>query len=454
MNRKFLPAIFILLTVFLFGVERAEACSCVPSSSPCAVYQGADAVFIGTATAKEVIKSAKPNIRVQLNVDETFKGTSSQQETVANEGLCEFHFEVGKTYLVYAKRDKETNLLRVFYCSRTTQLENAAPDLEFIRLMAAGKPISTIYGTVEQLTDNEKLKFIPLKNIRLVMFRDFLKSGDKYIRPEKNNSELETFTDDKGNYRFDNLPEGIHRLKIFLPDGLMAYDDERKIIIKNPSCSENNFDIQIDGRISGKIVNSEGKPEALVGVSISGTEYNPYLYYSSYVQTDVNGNYEIKGLPPGKYKLIARRKGFGVTSDFPFTDYYFPGTFDESEAQIFNLKYAEKLQNVDLRLFPTPVMKKIQIELVLEDSISINSPDIYHQIYYQVYAGKAQKGSLDYVVYPDKDGKKTLTVYSGFEYKIYAVARLKDGRWYETEPMVIRAEKMPEFIKLVAKLRK
>ena len=137
MKQRLAFSIVFLFVLFLFGFSKAEACTCRSSNSPCVVYQSADAVFL--ATAEEITKSENSfGSKIKLKVDEAFKGVSSTQETVLGAGVCDFHFTVGKTYLVYAERDKETNFLRVFLCSRTTSLENGAQDLEFIRLLVAG----------------------------------------------------------------------------------------------------------------------------------------------------------------------------------------------------------------------------------------------------------------------------------------------------------------------------
>ncbi len=446
MKQRLAFSIVFLFVLFLFGFSKAEACSCVPSNSPCAVYQSADAVFL--ATAEEITKSENLyGSKTKLKVEEAFKGVNSPQEIILNEGVCEFNFEVGETYLVYATRDKKTNFLRVFLCSRTTSLKNAVQDLEFIRLLVAGKLVSSIYGIVKQPANNEKHEFIPLPNVRLVMFTDFLKSGDKNVRSKKTNSERETVSDSKGNYRFDNLPEGMHRLRIFLPNDLTTFNDERKIFTQNPSCSESSFDIHIDGRISGKIVNAEGKPAPLVGVSISNRE-NQYFYYLPNAQTDINGNYEIKGIPPGKYILSVSPSRVKSNFSFPFISYYYPATFNAFEAKIIELDYAGKVQGINLKMLPTSFEKKIQIELVWEDEMPISPPNIY----YNVFAGTAETSSN--YVYTDKQGKGTLTIFSGFDYQIYAYGQSKDGRVYETDKVIVKAENTEDVIKLKVRLRR
>ncbi len=446
MKQRLAFSIVFLFVLFLFSFSKVEACTCRASNSPCAVYQSADAVF--SATVEEITKSENSfGSKIKLKVDEAFKGVSSIQVTVLGEGVCDFHFTVGKNYLVYAKRDKETNFLRVGLCSRTTSLENAAQDLEFIRLLVAGKSFSSIYGKVEQRTDKENPRSIPLQNIKLVIFTDSIKKENKYVSPKGKDKQREILTDSAGNYRFDDLPIGRHRLKIFLPDGLTVWKDEIEIGSGNQSCAEYDFSVQIDGRISGKIISDNGEPVPRAYVHLSPTEYNPYSYIPG-TQTDINGNYEIKGISPGKYKLSVSPKVPNSNFSFPFTRYYFPATFNESEAKIIELGYAEKIQNINLKMLPVSFTKKIQIELVWEDGTPITPPNIH----YKVFAGTAET-SLNYV-YSDKEGKPTLTIFSGFDYQIYAFGSLKDGRLYETDKVIVKAENTEDIIKLQARLRR
>ncbi len=447
MKQRLAFSIVFLFVLLLFGFSRAEACKCRSSNSPCAVYQSADAVFL--ATAEEITKSENSyGSKIKLKVDEAFKGISSAQETVLGAGVCDFHFTIGKKYLVYARRDKETNLLRVGLCSRTTSLENAAQDLEFVRLLVAGKSVSSIYGKVEQQTNKENPRYLPLQNIKLVMFADSLREGNKYVSPKQTERQREVFTDVNGTYRFDNLLEGMHRLKVFLPDGLTVFRDEEKINTKSPTCSEYDFNIEVDGKVSGKIVTAEGKPASQVSVHISNTEYNPYLYLNP-ARTDINGNYEIEGVPPGKYKIFVSPYFIPVTSGLPFTSYYLPGTYDQSEAKIFTLGYAEKLQNVNLQLPPSPITKQIRIELMWEDGTSVVSP-LPPDIFYEVSAGKVKKSPPGYV-YQNKEGQRGLTIYSGFEYIFYAYGKLEDGRLYETNRVTVEAKETSNLVKLIAR---
>ena len=446
MKQRFALPISLLFILFLFSFSKAEACSCRSSNSPCAVYQSADTVFL--ATAEEIAQSENSfGRKIKLKTDEAFKGINSKEETVFSGGMCSFHFTAGKKYLVYAKRDKETNELRVHLCSRTTSLEYGARDLEFIRLMVAGKSVSSIYGKVEQRTGKENPRSLALQNIKLAVVTDSIKKENKYVPPKDKDKLREVLTDAGGNYRFDDLPVGKHRLKIFLPNDLTTWKDEFEFGSGDQSCAQYDFSVQVDGRINGKIVADNGEPLPRAYVQLSATNYNPYFYIPG-AQTDIDGNYEIKGILPGKYKLSVSSNVPNSNYSFPFPRYYYPATFNESEAKILELGYAEKIQNINLKMLPVSFTKKIQIEVVWEDETPISPPNVH----YKVFAGTAETSSN--YVHSDKEGKPTLTIFSGFEYQIYAFGSLKDGRLYETDKIIVKAENTEDIIKLKARLRR
>ncbi len=282
----------------------------------------------------------------------------------------------------------------------------------------------------------------------MVIFTDLIKKGDKFVEPKKAARQREAYTDSDGKYRFDELPEGRHRLKIFLPDGLTVFKDQWEISTGIPSCSEYDFNAQIDGRISGRIVASDGKPVHKVRIYIGNLEYSPYLYIPS-AETDTNGYYELKGIPPGNYKLSVNPNIAANQNTSPFTNYYFGETFNSSEAQIFRLGLAEKLNNVNLKLFPIPDLKKTIVEVVWETGEAIDKPAVYYMT-----SSERIKGDSPRYAFPDQEGKSIIPIYSGFDYKIYAIGQLKDGRFYETKPLFIKAEQISGPIRLVAAVKK
>jgi hypothetical protein len=125
--------------------------------------------------------------------------------------------------------------------------------------------------------------------------------------------------------------------------------------VTSQSCGiELNFNAQLDGRISGRVLDSDGKPvpdSAQVSVVTLESADKDFAHTESRSDYTKNGQYEIDGLPPGKYVL-------GVNIADPpeggsaYAPTYFPGVTDLKNATIINIGAGEKLRNYDLRLPP------------------------------------------------------------------------------------------------------
>ncbi len=114
-------------------------CSCIAPPPPDIAAQEVDLVFAGTVIAKSVSNEAEPfsHFEVAFEVDEAFKGANGAEQLVVNTGrdsaICGVFFEVGSSYLVYAREangEFSTNL-----CDRTTSMANASDDLVALRVL-------------------------------------------------------------------------------------------------------------------------------------------------------------------------------------------------------------------------------------------------------------------------------------------------------------------------------
>lgn len=92
---------FLIAVVMVFAARSALACSVTVIDTVKRTFQEADVVFVG-----RVISVA--NFAATLEVMESFKGERQHHLVVSTASSCDFAgFEVGKIYLVVAKRDGE-----------------------------------------------------------------------------------------------------------------------------------------------------------------------------------------------------------------------------------------------------------------------------------------------------------------------------------------------------------
>lgn len=96
----------------------------------------ANAVFSGKVT--KIVSSASKgttitSLKVYIKVIKAWKGVTTENvvvSTAKGSNFCGFPFKVNEEYLVYSYGKK--NDLSTDICSRTTTLENAAKDIEFL----------------------------------------------------------------------------------------------------------------------------------------------------------------------------------------------------------------------------------------------------------------------------------------------------------------------------------
>lgn len=104
----------------------AIACSCPKTLPPIEALEKADAVFVGRVVKGEVRRHPHPKIKYwedrsfTFEVKQFWKGELQRTATVEtglNDGICGYHFIIGREYLVYARRSEEG--LYTSICTRT-----------------------------------------------------------------------------------------------------------------------------------------------------------------------------------------------------------------------------------------------------------------------------------------------------------------------------------------------
>lgn len=169
MRRKaslFQLAVFI--GAMLFPSGAAIACICSEMfTPPCAAFQRADVVFIGTVD--KIIKQGMaddvhlPHSFAYFKAVKFFKGNPAGDVAVGfAESDCDFKLEVNKQYLVYAYLGS-SGKMELRRCDRTRLLEDAEPDLTYIKSLASDRPQIFVTGAITSLREDE------LRNIRVIV---------------------------------------------------------------------------------------------------------------------------------------------------------------------------------------------------------------------------------------------------------------------------------------------
>ena len=197
-----LAGMFLLLPCF---AARALACQCRERQPPCSQYAEADAVFVGAVTGitfvdENLSASASefsPYAKITFNVERAFRGVGGTRAELMKWGTsCDFGFEEGKTYLVYAYRNPEKGTLSTSYCSRTAEVSEAAADLAYLGSLASAAPETLITGL---LADGGRR----LKGVRVTA-----ESGGRLYR---------SASDKQGWFKVAVPKAGRYKVRIFLP---------------------------------------------------------------------------------------------------------------------------------------------------------------------------------------------------------------------------------------------
>lgn len=167
---------------------------------PCAEYWTADAVFVGQVEKISPFTSGQvviPFERVFFKVSARYRGVTDERVELYDWATsCRYGFSEGKTYLVYAYRN-EQGILSTHYCSRTTEVSSAAPDLDYFALVSMGQQKQQIVGA---LIDGDKI---------LIGAPVVATSGAKTYR---------TKSGDDGWFRLDVEP-GTYKTRLFRRNG-------------------------------------------------------------------------------------------------------------------------------------------------------------------------------------------------------------------------------------------
>ncbi|MBD3162405.1 MAG: hypothetical protein GF346_08670, partial [Candidatus Eisenbacteria bacterium] len=132
------PLLTLVVVLTALGLDGSDlrACTCVTQPDPLVAMGRADIVFEGTVTGRNDPRadnrrvSTGDPIDYAFHVAETWKGVLNDTiavRTARSGASCGYEFEVGGSYLVYARKDSLR--FRTGLCTRTKPLERASADL-------------------------------------------------------------------------------------------------------------------------------------------------------------------------------------------------------------------------------------------------------------------------------------------------------------------------------------
>lgn len=430
MKKRFVVSIGFLFGLFIFSIQIVSACTCSGGANPCSFYRGEGGVaFIGTVTniislnekyGQPIQGKAR---KITIKVDEIFKGNVPGEVVTSDDGFrCDnYPFKMGVSYLIYSKGILENteNILPIGLCSGTAPVENAQDAINFLRQLKNGAMPSMLYGKLQRVINDEKNPYQPLAKTKVVLTKTYSIENGQYKKPDKKERQIETVTDENGDYKFENLKTGKYKLSAVLPEDLWMQEYREFGAGGTPSCDFHPLYAYTNGSISGNVVNADGTP-ARMTLRISPVDTNTRSFYGE-TRTDEKGNFTFSGLNEGRYKISTRLNSYSLdgarsylfSGDFPYSSFYFPNTFESDEAEVVSLGYNQKIQNVNFKMPPAPVKRNISGTVVWENGKLVEKGVIYYRI------KKSGINSSRYE-FAKEDGTFSFQIYDQFEYEVSA----------------------------------
>ena len=401
------PVLLLLgvVIVVLLASPAANACSCVGNGPPCESYGTASAVFAGTVIADRVNerpKGERPKIdeidwvprAVKFSVEQAFSGgigTEVEVFTGRGGGDCGYGFKVGQRYLVYAYRHQDK--LSTSICTRTRLFSQATEDLAFLGTLSSARPGVTIHGGISR---EENRKDEPLSSDILITIEG--ESQHKEIRP-----------DAEGRFRVSGLPPGKYKVTLQLPDALTTYKNEDEITVSDRGCGAVGWYVTDNGRVTGRVVDVDGRPIARILVGLVDPGGNPKENYVKLERTDAEGNFKFSGVLRGRYLISINHARYPEPND-PTNAYppsYYPGVIDKEQAEAITVAPGEKVNDLVVRVPAKQPPSVVKVSVVWSDGSPVAKASV------GVTDVTQGESTLSYTVPTDEQGQATVDGYIG-----------------------------------------
>jgi Carboxypeptidase regulatory-like domain len=310
-KRPILTGLILTVALLTAGGTRLGACSCGAGGAACQVVWNSEAVFVARAIGLgEEIESVRMigalgvgwrERVVRLKVSEAFRGVEVGDLTVrtaASSASCGFTFEVGRTYLVFADRDKVSGAFTVSLCSNTALVDDSAEALAYLRgPFGVPSDLGVVRGTVAHYDQYDSVDHpapsTPFAGAELRL--------EGYSQAHTTNSGPD------GAYKFA-VPAGDYRLFVRVRDGVYAWPgaDGYPVTLKdNRGCAVAHVTVRPDSRVFGRLLDEAGRPVPFMplGLVREAKMATEPLWDMRDVLTDERGRFEFMHFDPGRYVI-------------------------------------------------------------------------------------------------------------------------------------------------------
>jgi len=359
-------------------------------------------------------------------------------------------FWQGETYFVDGNRERGllTRFLPVVEagpCARTSSIKDAIVDLRVLREPPSATGTRLI-GFVRQPERS------PAKSIIVAPPAAPSPSAGARIRVTGPSGTRIIVTDQSGVYQLDDLPPGLYNLELLLPDTQIVSAFPRELLpvqVKGGDLVERNFDIAWNGRIEGRIQDDSGKP-AHVWVVLRGADGSQVQGRGRYFLLNrIDGSYQIKEIPPGRYVLMVNPDGPDDKS--PYGIQYYPSALRAKDAAVRKLAEGQKIPNVDFTV-PRLNERTVQVRVTWPNGSPAADSPVYAS-YEHTHDYESLAGASGFTR-TGQDGVADVHLYRSSRVRLYAQQVVWSGdnqtlREFYSHSVESEIGKMPDKINLV-----
>jgi hypothetical protein len=408
------------LALCLAAPWSASACSCFgpKSDEPCASYQGAAAVFVGTVTglAEEKGDDSWPHQVVHFKVAEGFVGI--RQDTLdVRTGMgssdCGYSFAVGESYFVYAGSEKGE--LWTGGCRVVKPLAEAHSDLAYASQVARGGAPARLFGRVISSARGglrDRLEQTGIAHLQVVA------EGPAGQR-------LETETDAEGLFSFAGPLTGTYTVRAALPDRFPGIAP-RQVTIPADDCRGVVLESSGLASLAGQVVDVTGRRGSDLEIELLPMDSGESVE-GEMSRTSFTGSYSFPHLPPGSYILVVNpTEPSDVLGEAPYPKTFFPRGGSASQATRIVLRPSEERVLPDFVIPPRAATRTVTGVVHWPDGRPAAGVEV--TLFYKSW-GRDDK--------TDEEGRFKLNAYEGFTYELTARADITQDTIAQSEPQEV-----------------
>lgn len=414
-----------LIFILLMSANSALACSCFTPGLSSAIEDSKNIAVFSVQSVEKYVEGEKGYgydgfKQAILKVEKVYKGNLKVGDTFpfkqGGGGDCIITYDeksVGNEFLFFlGEKPEKDKLWEASGCNRSNSKKYASADLLYLEKMSKVEGKTRLSGTLTKTIEPDiEGKYASV---------DFL--AGKKVRISGNGKNIELKTDKNGVYEIYDLPPGKYIVTPEKINGFKFGDDKtsEEIEIKEEYHTEQDFEFEVDNRVSGKIFDSNGKPLRKVCLGMFPVQGVKPKSYELNDCTDSNGYFEFKKIPPGNYVITINEEG-EITADEPFGTFYYPNVFKREEAAQIAVQAGTFFDNLNIKAPQT--LETITISGVLRFADG-NFADDENAEYAGVYFinendARSTEKKITSSARIDANGRFTLKILKGQKGKFY-----------------------------------